>query len=163
MLLAHLPAGYILTTYLQKKLNTGRFLWIGLLASLLPDIDLVYFYALDHRQNLHHGYWIHLPVYWLMISLSALAIIHLTKKREYYSALIIFSANLFLHLILDTIVGKIQWLYPFSSQTFYLFDVPAKYDFWVYNFIFHWTFLLEIGVIVWALCLFYKNYLSNKH
>lgn len=162
MFLAHLPAGYILTNFLQKKLNTSRFLWVGLVASILPDIDLVYFYLFDHRQTLHHSYWIHVPFYWLILGLLTLIVIRLSKQRAYLAAAIIFFANIFLHLLLDTLVGKIEWLYPISSHAFYLFDVPAKYDFWVYNFIFHWTFLLEMAVIVWAVYLLFKNYKSKN-
>lgn len=162
MFLAHLPAGYILTKFLQKKLHTNRFLWVGLVASILPDIDLVYFYLFDHRQTLHHSYWIHAPFYWLILGLLTLIVIRLSKQRAYLAAAIIFFANIFLHLLLDTIVGKIEWLYPISPQAFYLFDVPAKYDFWVYNFIFHWTFLLEMAVIIWALYLLFKNYIIKK-
>ena len=39
----------------------------------------------------------------------------------------------------------------------FLFDVPVRYDFWVYNFIFYWTFLIEIGVVIWAVVLFLRN------
>ena len=162
MFLAHLPAGYILTKFLQKKLNINRFLWVGLVASILPDIDLVYFYFFDHRQTLHHSYWIHVPFYWLILGLLTLIVIRLSKQRAYLAAAIIFFANIFLHLLLDTLVGKIEWLQPLSLHAFYLFDVPAKYDFWVYNFIFHRTFLLEITVIVWAVYLLFKNYNSKN-
>lgn len=162
MFLAHLPAGYILTKFLQKKLNTNRFLWVGLVASILPDIDLVYFYLFDHQQTLHHSYWIHVPFYWLILGLLTLIIIRLSKQRAHLAAAIIFFANIFLHLLLDTLVGKIKWFYPLSSQAYYLFDVPAKYDFWVYNFFFHWTFLLEMAVIIWTLYLLLKNYIIKK-
>ena len=157
MFIGHLPAGYVLTTKLQNRLKTKRFLLAGLIASVLPDIDIFYFYFVNNSQSLHHSYWIHIPFYWLLIALGTFAFIYLTKKKEYFALVLIFFSNTFLHLFLDTIVGKIEWLYPFSNQSIYFFDVPAVYNWWVYNFVFHWTFLFEIGVIIWAIVLFIKS------
>lgn len=150
MFIGHLPAGYVLTRMMQKNIKTTKYLFVGLIASILPDIDILYFYLIDNRQNLHHSYWIHIPFYWLIIGAVTLLAMWILNKKKYYVAAIIFFTNIFLHLFLDTIVGKIEWLYPFTDQAYFFFDVPAVYDFWVYNFIFHWTFLLEIVVIVWA-------------
>ncbi|MEK7672778.1 MAG: metal-dependent hydrolase [Patescibacteria group bacterium] len=151
MFIGHLPAGYILTKKIQGKLKTNRYLWIGLIASIFPDFDVFYFYFIDKSQHLHHGYWTHLPFDWLVISAVTLLILWLLKKKDYTIAAIIFFSNIFLHFILDTIVGKIEWLYPFTDKAYSLFEVPAVYDFWVWNFIFHWTFLFEIAVIIWAI------------
>ncbi len=157
MFIGHLPAGYILTKKLQKKFKIQKYLFLGLLASILPDIDLLYFYFIDKRKHLHHGYWIHVPFYWLIISIITILIFWLFKKRNYIFASIIFFANIFLHLFLDTIVGKIDWLYPFSEKPIYFFEVPNVYNFWIYNFVFHWTFLFEIAVIIWAIIIFVKT------
>ena len=157
MFIGHLPAGYILTKKLQAKLKIKQYLWIGLIASILPDIDLLYFYLIDNRQHLHHDYWTHMPFYWLIIAAVTFSTLWLLRKKAYITAAIIFFSNIFLHLFLDTIVGKIAWLYPFTNQSYYLFDVPAVHDFWVYNFIFHWTFLFEIGVMVWAIYILRKQ------
>jgi inner membrane protein len=159
MFIAHLPAGYILTKYLQKGFDTGKYLLIGLIGSIFPDVDIIYFYLIDHRQNLHHGYWIHIPYYWMIIASITIFVFWIFKKREYLIASIIFFSNIFLHLFLDTIVGKIEWLYPFTEKGYFLFDVPAVYGFWVYNFVFHWTFLIEVGLVVWAIFLL----IQEKH
>lgn len=157
MFIAHFPAGYILTKKLQKVLKTNSYLFIGLIASVLPDIDILYFYLIDNRQTPHHSYWIHIFFYWLVISIVVLLTVWLFKKIEYRTAAIIFFSNIFLHLALDTIVGGVKWLFPLSEKCYYLFEVPAIHDFWVYNFISHWTFLLEIGVIVWAITTLFKK------
>jgi len=154
MFIGHLPAGYVLTKTMQKKIKTTKYLLIGLIASFLPDIDILYFYLIDNRQNLHHGYWIHIPFYWLIIGVITFITISLLKKKDYLIAGAIFFANIFLHLILDTIVGKVEWLYPFTDKAYFLFDVPSIYGFWVYNFIFHWTFLPEIIMMIWAICIY---------
>src|SRR3989338_5106083 len=98
MFIGHLPAGYVLTKTVQKNIKTTKYLFIGLIASVLPDIDILYFYLIDNRQNLHHSYWIHIPFYWLIIAVVTFAIIWLTKKKEYIIASIIFFSNIFLHL-----------------------------------------------------------------
>ena len=157
MFIGHLPAGYVLTKKVQKNTKTGKYLLVGLIASILPDIDMLYFYLIDNRQNLHHSYWTHIPFYWLLIAAATFAIIWLLKKKNYMIAAIIFFSNIFLHLFLDTIVGKIEWLFPFTDNAYYMVDVPSVYHFWVYNFIFHWTFLLEIAVLIWAVYIFIKS------
>lgn len=162
MIIGHIPAGYILTKKLQQKFKIKKFLALGLLASIFPDLDIFYFYFVDHRQNLHHGYWIHIPFYWLIISVFTFAVLTLWNKKEYYFAALIFFSNVFLHLFLDTIVGKIEWLYPFSSRSIYFFDVPAVHSFWLYNFIFHWTFLFEVAVIAWAVIIFVRRKQRNE-
>ncbi len=157
MFIGHLPAGYVLTKTVQKNIKTTKYLLAGLIASVLPDVDILYFYLIDNRQNLHHSYWIHIPFYWLILAVITFAVLRLLKKKDYMIAAIIFFSNVFLHFILDTIVGKIEWLFPFTDKAYYMFDVPAVYGFWAYNFIFHWTFLFEIGAIVWAIYIFVKN------
>lgn len=151
MFIGHLPAGYILTKKLQKNFKNPKYLWVGLIGSIFPDIDMFWFYFIDNRQHLHHSYWTHLPFDWLVLGLLTFLLLFLLKKKQYFFAAGIFFANVFLHLFLDTIVGKIEWLYPFSEKSFAFFEVPSHYSFWVLNFVFHWTFLFEIFVIIWAL------------
>jgi inner membrane protein len=54
------------------------------------------------------------------------------------------------HLCLDSIVGDIWWLAPFVDRPFSLFTVPALYQPWWLNFLLHWSFGLELGLVVWA-------------
>ena len=62
-----------------------------------------------------------------------------------------FHANVFLHLVLDTVAGQMFWLYPFDKTSFVLVDVPARHGWWVWNFVLHWTFGLELMICLWAL------------
>lgn len=157
MFIGHLPAGYILTKKLQNKLNFKKYLWVGLVASVFPDLDIFYFYFIDNKQTLHHEYWIHLPFYWLLIACVVFVIIKIIDKKEYLIGFYLFFSNILVHLFLDTITGKVMWLYPCTEKAYYFFDVSAVYDFWVYNFIFHWTFLFEIVIIFWAVFILVKN------
>ncbi|MFA5185006.1 MAG: metal-dependent hydrolase [Patescibacteria group bacterium] len=150
MFIAHLPAGYLLTRALQRRLKTTKYLWLGLLASILPDFDLLYFYLIDHRQTLHHEYWIHLPLFWLTIWVAVIIVNAVVKSRKFFLVSTIFLANIFLHLMLDTFAAGILWLYPFMDTDFVMVHVPDRYPCWIGNFFFHWSFLVEISIVLWA-------------
>jgi len=65
MFIAHLPAGYLLSRSLlaclpleqRVPLARRKLLAAGLIGSVLPDIDLIYFYLLADRLVGHHVYW----------------------------------------------------------------------------------------------------------
>jgi len=157
MFIAHLPGGYLLSKKLQKILRTKKYLWFGLIGSVLPDTDMLYFYFIDGQQNHHHTYWIHIPFYWLVIFAFTVLLLYVVRKRIYLPAAYLFFAGIFLHLFLDTIGGDMLWLYPFSTEMAALFRVPAVYDNWIYNFLFHWTFLIEIAILVWSGIMLVRN------
>lgn len=163
MFIAHLPGGYLLTKGLQARLRTASYLAVGLIVSIFPDIDLIYFYFVDHRQTLHHEYWTHLPVFWLIMLIVAATIGLVIRNRKYFVITTIFFANIFLHLILDTFVGGIAWLYPFNSKSFALTTVPATQDFWVWSFVFHWSFILELAIVLTAFGFLVYQFRSNIH
>jgi inner membrane protein len=164
MFIGHLPAGYMLTRAMWSKLdrqglptpNWRSFLLAGLVASVFPDIDLVYFYLIDNRQHLHHSYWTHLPFYWLVIGVLVLSFVSVSRKKWLLPYLAVVEANLFLHCFLDTIVGKIRWLYPISKEDIVLFNIPMIHDWWILNFILHWSFLLEILIAITAIYVYMR-------
>lgn len=162
MFIAHLPAGYILTRWLQKKFNTKHLLWIGLIASVFPDIDLLYFYLIDQQQTLHHHYWTHLPLFWFALWSTAMIGTLLFKHRTAAVFSTIVFANVMLHLVLDSFVGGINWLYPFIDHDVFLFTVPATHTFWVWSFVFHWTFLFEIALIIAATSILIRSRTMRK-
>jgi hypothetical protein len=151
MFIGHLPVGYLLTRMMRAgasipKSAGRRFMSAGLICSVLPDIDLIYFYLIDHRQHLHHGYWTHLPVFWLIVLILLWEWIALSGRKGLLPWLRLGAANILVHLLLDTIVGKIRWLHPFSGRDYFFFDVPSVYDWFVLNFVLHWSFLLEVSL-----------------
>jgi inner membrane protein len=162
MFIAHLPAGYIATKKLQKKINLNKFLWIGLVASVLPDIDLLWFYFVDHRQTEHHEYFMHSPIFWMIVLLSTIALLIIARKlnKTTGAVLAFFFGNLYLHFILDSIVGGINWGYPFFNGHVLLYEIAPKYHFWVWNFILHPTFLLEVGIIIYGVVFYFRE---KKH
>ena len=142
---------------MQRRLNTTRYLWVGLIASIFPDLDLLYFYFIDQRRTLHHEYWMHLPLFWLSVWIAALIVFVTVKNKNIFLVSTIFIANIFLHLILDTFAAGIPWLYPFSHTSFVLIQVPSRYPFWIENFVFHWSFLVELAIVLWAVIVWLKD------
>ncbi len=128
------------------------------MGSIFPDFDMIFFYFVDDRQYHHHRYWTHLPVYWFAISAALLlGFSRLRSCVSHVELAAVFIANVFLHLVLDTIVGDIWWLYPFVDRPYRLAIVPALYHPWWLNFILHWSFAIETIIIGAALGTYCKK------
>ncbi len=157
-MIAHLPAGYIFSRLLFKKLvDKGFDLRLVapscLLGAIAPDLDMIYFHLVDNRQHHHHSYWSHYPVVWItLLLLFALWFRYLSQKSFAFTGLI-FSSTVFIHLLLDTVVGDVWWLAPFVDKPFSIFVLPAIHNPWWLNFMLHWTFSLEILITIWAVYL----------
>lgn len=153
MLIGHLPAGYLATTAALDRAGVGaatrrRLLALGLIASVAPDLDLLYFYGVDSGVH-HHALPTHWPVTWL--ALGGLA--WLVGRRAWVGAVV--AGGGVLHLALDTIAGEVRWLAPVSDASVTLVTVPARFDSWILSFVTYWTFGAEIAVTalavaVWA-------------
>jgi len=161
MLIAHIPAGYIIS----KPFNKDKKLSITLssmIFSILPDLGLIYFYFFDSTIS-HRTFFPHLPIVMLIAFMITFPFYHLKffeKFRIYYW---LFFANWFIHLVLDTITERIFWMYPFSEHGFMLIEIPAVYDHWITSFVLHWSFALEIAIVVVAIVLLLrKGHMKDK-
>jgi len=158
MLISHIPAGYIVTKkYNNIKKEEISFLKYGLIFSIWPDLDLFYFYLIDKRKSLHHLYFPHVPLF-LIISFALIIVIKKLKLSQrieniYY----LFLLNWFVHLMLDTVTGGISYLYPLDKKLFYLIKIPPAYSNWITSFVLHWSFIIEIMIIIYALFLLFKE------
>lgn len=160
MFIAHAPAGYITSRLLAPAFaRTGvdylPFVLWGMLGAIAPDFDLLWFVFVDHKQHAHHSYLTHLPVTWLL----AMALSLLWMRRRPAAGALAFSFSLggFGHMILDTVMGGIRWLAPFSDQTYVFFTpTPDFIDMWWFYFLFHWSFKLELGITLAALLFWLK-------
>lgn len=159
MFIAHLPAGLLLTQVLIKgasstELSKSQYVFLlfaGLTGSILPDFDLLYYLLIDNQQHWHHDYWTHMPYYWTCLFLFALVYCKMIQaNRLVFSALLILYLNVILHLVLDTLVGGIYWLYPMNDTYLSLVEIRPRFDWWVLNFVLHWTFALELTIIILA-------------
>jgi hypothetical protein len=164
MFIGHVPAGYLWTRLLINVSKTvedvappPKVLLLGMFASIIPDLDMFYFYLIDHRQHLHHSYWTHMPLIWIAILGIWLLAAYAFKKPRLMGVGIIVGSNILVHMVLDTLAGKIRWLYPFSNTDFVMAHVPAVHGWWVWNFVLHWTFLVEIALVVGAVYVWLSN------
>ena len=156
MFIGHLPAGYLVTAALLRGRQVPeaarcRLLAAGLMASVAPDLDLLYFYLLSDRQRVHHEFLPHLPLGWVPVLAAAAVVLAASGAgRTAWLGLAIVALNLLGHLALDTTAGGIQWLWPFSRREFVIGHVEARYQPWFLNFVLHWTFALEMLLVALA-------------
>lgn len=158
MFIAHLPAGYLLLKALRPKKERHFLLWaVGLFFSIAPDLDLFWFYLVSDRRIPHHQYITHQPWLWAALFGAGLLLSLILRKPSWRIYLGVGFAAIMLHLVLDSIAGEIYWLAPFSYFHFNAVPVPARYDWWVWNFILHWTFSIEIAICLAAGLLLYRS------
>lgn len=149
MFIAHLPAGYLLSRpFARRQPAQARAIFgVGLLCSVLPDFDLAYFYLIDQRRTPHHDYWVHTPLFWLVLAAALALLLVVTGRRRQLVLVGVGLASVLLHLVMDSIAADIRWFFPFSDMRVNLVHVPALYKPWYLNFLLHWTFALEL--LIW--------------
>lgn len=165
MIIGHAPSGYIAASFIFKHhtkigITRTQVIFFCIFGALAPDLDMLYFYLVDNRQSHHHTYFPHWPIIWVSAFFASFALYKINKNRNAYFALI-FCIGGCIHLLLDSIVGDIWWLYPFIDKPYSIAIVPALYKPWWLNFIFHWSFLLEILLWCWAF-LIYHGFSNNS-
>ena len=122
----------------------------GLFFSVAPDLDLLWFYLASNRTIPHHQYVSHWPMLWTAIFGAGLLFSIILGKPSWRPYLFIGFASVILHLVLDSIAAEIYWFAPFSDFHLNIVHVPAQYGWWVWNFVLHWTFALEIAICLGA-------------
>lgn len=142
MFIAHLPAAYVALRLWPRALSR-RASTAFLAGAVAPDLDLIWFYTLGARAVHHHDYITHRPALWLALLLA-------TWPHPAARAL---SLGALLHLALDTVTGKVAWLWPLSARATPLVAVPATQDHWVLSFLLHWSFGLELAILALATAL----------
>ena len=156
MFIAHLPSGYLLAQGFRKTKQRGIVL-AAMVGSIFPDMDMLYFYLIDNRQHHHHSYWTHFPSIYLFL-LLIVGIWWSIKKGSTAACLsFVFLLGCILHLVLDSLVGDIPWLAPFSMKFYALATVEAVHKPWWLNFLLHWSFAAEVIIIVAAVIVFIKR------
>lgn len=150
--IAHLPAAYLASRAFPAEgpASLRRAMTVAcLVGSVLPDVDLVWWWLVDHKRVHHHDYWTHLPLFWAIAALCVLAF-------ERHRVVLAFFVGVASHLVLDTFVGDIKWLLPFSDRYVHFVEVPARHDggHWAWSFVLHWTFLVELLITAAAVAWF---------
>jgi len=157
MIIAHLPAGYLLVKALSGKFRPDQAagLWLcGLTASVLPDLDILWFYLEGGVRN-HRYYPTHWPLFWLALFAVSVLVLLLMKKRRALVYPVMVLAGVALHLLLDTIGGPIFYAAPFSLEDrMQLVRVPAVHGWWLMNYLRHWIFQVEMMICGAAVLVF---------
>ncbi|MBF0186364.1 MAG: metal-dependent hydrolase [Magnetococcales bacterium] len=151
MIIGHLPISYLAAVAMHSR-TQGRFpVWVGCVAGVVPDVDMIWFYLVDSSTH-HHQLVTHWPVSWVGVAMLLMILF-----QRYTFVVVAALGFVFLHLLLDTIAGAIPWLAPFDMTPSTWVVVPARYSWWVANFIFHWTFLLELVLTISAVTIWIRR------
>jgi inner membrane protein len=168
MLIAHAPAGYLVTRILSRTVfkdvvrheRADRFyqllIAVGIVGGIFPDIDLLFNTIFKTIVASHHDYFTHIPAFWLCMWGIGAAIGKVRGDRRIGALATIFCVSAIIHLVLDTVTGTIYWLYPFSRVSVNIFEVTDVHIWWVKNYLYHWTFLIEIGIVLSAMAVFLR-------
>ena len=153
MLIAHAPTGMLMAAVLIKlkpqAVSWQRWYLMGAVMGLLPDLDMLWFYFVDHRQYHHHVYVPHWPIVWLSISVLALVWYGIKQSKAAACAVLLGLTGIS-HMVLDSVVGDIGWLKPWHDGLYAMFEVSNRYSAWQLNFIIHWSFAMELGLLLLA-------------
>ncbi len=165
MILAHLPAGYIASKLLHKRLAASGvawkpFLWAGLLGAVAPDLDMLY-YLIDASRH-HHAFFTHFPAFWGGLLLAAGVWYRLARDKRLAVLAVIFALNGVIHLCLDSVAGSIRWLAPFDFQPFAMTTVPRLSGSRRLDYLMHWSSWVELIPIGWALWLWRWKWLQAR-
>jgi len=168
MLLAHAPAGYLLTRLLSRTIfknsvdpkRSDRLYQLlmvaGIIGAILPDFDFLYQIFFGSRKDSHHAYITHIPLFWVGICSLLVAVGYWRKNRHFIAVAITGCMSALLHLGCDTITGVIYWFAPLGKKGINLFAVSDVHLWWVHNYTYHWTFLLEIAIVAVAMIYFLR-------
>ena len=171
MILAHVPAGYLLSRALVSSSSSQhkwRWIALGTAGAILPDLDLVYTLGSGEKVH-HHDLFTHRPLFWLVITVISLVSLWFYRSKRKISRRPmdmlrsfpgIILANVWLHLLLDSPLGKIHWSSLSAKGSAWL-EVPTLFlpkesvvgplRGWHLNFAFHWYILLEVLIVIAAL------------
>jgi hypothetical protein len=86
------------------------------------------------------------------------------RQRWVIRNTIIVISNVNLHLLLDSVASMVRWCYPPIRYRSGVFPCAVPVGWWAWNYILHWTFGLEVIIVVAAISLlYYKNTSEAEH
>lgn len=134
----------------------SAFILAAMVGAVAPDFDLAYFYLVDDRMTPHRQYLTHWPLLWLSLAAVCAGWLHRAPSNV-ARLLLVFCLGGVLHLILDSIAGRIWWFAPFVDQSYTLVAVPARFKPWWLNFMLHWSAASELVICAWALIVYRRQ------
>ncbi len=156
MFIGHLPSTYLAFKLAAPRSLSNAAFKAGMLGAVLPDIDMLWFYVVDNRGHHHHEYFTHRPAVWLGLLILCALLMWSTRTRH-APAGIALCAGALTHMVFDSIAGSIGWLWPLSDAAFPLVIVQPTHSHWILSFLAHWTFKVEIAVMVVAAIVYLRS------
>ncbi len=180
----HIAGGYLTAYVLLNSLNTAfspadtnQLLLLGALIGAAPDVDMFYAFnklkgfrlaRVDEYDNNHRIFISHAPILWLIAGLLVFFLAGTIFWKIF--GLLIWLGG-WSHFVLDSLEWGVMWLWPFKKDVYALankkypamvHDAKGFIDYW-FKYLFkdyakHFTFYLEISVIVAALVVFTVNF-----
>ena len=126
-----------------------------MIGGVFPDIDMIWFHTIGERATHHHNYITHRPVLYLGVLCAAFLWSAATRRSGAVGTA--FALGALLHLVLDSVAGKIAWEWPFSNWAQPVTVVRPTHDHWALSFMAHWYFWVEIGVLLAAIVIFLNS------
>lgn len=162
MLIAHLPAGYIIGSLARNVAPRARgVMAAALVGSVAPDFDTAWFWFVDNGGVHHRTYPTHWPLFWVLIAAAVVPLVTILAPRWKAAAIVFFLAVLS-HMVLDSVTAPMHWLMPFDERAVELVPIPAAYPHWILSFVLHWTFALELAICALAGVMAAKNFRQRK-
>jgi inner membrane protein len=158
MIIAHLPAGYITCRLLFNKFkhrvdSPKAYLFWGLLGSVAPDFNHLYFWFFDIEQE-HHRVFTHYPSFWEVLVIGSVLWLLVARRSQNPVSAFMFSIGGFIHMILDTVTGHVFWLAPISYKPFSIGNMVETANPCLVDHSPEWSYGIELVILVWALWLF---------
>ena len=166
VLIAHLPAGYLLGRAVARGPRSRWFFAAIVVGSVLPDADMLWWIVGD-RSVTHHVFFTHRPFTWLLVALVGAAMsVPSGRCRRWGVAGLGLAGGALLHCALDSPLSGIQWGHPWSDGLHYGYQIVVPTDespplpsgivlgknwMWVWHFVHHWTFAVETFITGLAL------------
>ncbi len=148
MIVAHLPAGYLIARAWRRRLTpapSGLAAW-GMAGGVIPDIDMFWAICVDHGMVHHHRYVTHWPLFWLLVFGIAAAFLAVRRAGSGWLRLGVFATAVASHLFLDWIGSDIWLLAPFSDRSWQLVQISRASAPWPLNFPLPWVGALDVGI-----------------
>ena len=130
MIFAHLPTGYVFSFLNEKfivpkkieKKYRKKMIYLTMLGSVFPDLDTMPFLA-DQGLAMHRKFITHTPFLYVVIGVAVYGwslTMRKGEKKKWQWGLFAFLSGVFSHLLADSVLVGVRWLYPFSDNYFAL-------------------------------------------
>ncbi|OGE80234.1 MAG: hypothetical protein A2826_03145 [Candidatus Doudnabacteria bacterium RIFCSPHIGHO2_01_FULL_43_23] len=177
-----LPTGHFAAGYLTTRLTIAgliatfpqasdpRFWAIGLIASVIPDLDeFVVFYKVGRltgdNKVPHRKFISHSPLLHLAIGAIAFLIANILGSQDWQLYSVLYVVGIWTHFVFDSFGYGIMWLWPFTPRLFSLRAREQDFQIKETKFFAYWleflkiyskdlVFWLELIVIAVALVVF---------